>query len=126
MKLILKGSAGQGVQLMSYVLANVLKDKGFHVSLIGEYSPLMRTGSSLARLVFSREKIDNPIIEDADIEYDLAAEEFRDIKVPNMYLIGVILKTLNLELNADIRKYLPNKFVEENLEALKAGYEREG
>jgi Pyruvate/2-oxoacid:ferredoxin oxidoreductase gamma subunit len=124
MKLVLKGSAGQGIQLMSYVLANILKDQGFNVSMIGEYSPLIRTGDSMARLVFSKERIENPLFDDADMEYDLIAEEYKGIKVLNMFLIGAILKRLGLGLDSDVKNYLPSKHVEENLKAMREGYER--
>ncbi len=121
MNLILKGKAGQGVQLMGFVLANVLKDEGFEVSLTSEYSPLMRSGSSVTKLVISKDKIDNPIFEDADEEYDLSSDEYKEIKVVNMFLIGKILKKLNSGLN-NIEEYLPKRNKEENLEEVKKGY----
>jgi Pyruvate/2-oxoacid:ferredoxin oxidoreductase gamma subunit len=122
MRLVLKGSAGQGIQLMSYVLANILKDKGFNVSMMGEYSPLIRTGDSMARLVFSKEEIENPLFDEAEMEYDLMADEYKGIKVLNMYLIGAILKKLDLGLDGDVMNYLPARFVEENLRAMREGY----
>jgi Pyruvate/2-oxoacid:ferredoxin oxidoreductase gamma subunit len=124
MMLILKGNAGQGVQLMSLVLANVLKDNGYHVSMMSEYTPLMRTGDSIAKLVFSKEKIENPLVEDPDMEYDLGDDEYKDIKVKNMFLLGLIFKRLNLNYDDNIKEYLPKKFVAENLEAVKVGYNR--
>ena len=120
MNLILKGKAGQGIQLMSFVLANALKDD-YHVSIVSNYSPLARAGTSEARLVISKEEIENPIFEDNFVEYDLCSEEFKDIKIVNMFLIGKILKKLNIELN-NIGEYLPDKRREENLEEIKNGY----
>lgn len=117
MKLILKGKAGQGIQLMSFVLANVLKDNSYNVSLMSEYSPLTRSGDSVAKLVISKDKIDNPVVEDADLEYDL-----NELKVMNMYLVGVILKKLKIEIK-NIEEYLPKKRLEENLEEIKKGYD---
>jgi Pyruvate/2-oxoacid:ferredoxin oxidoreductase gamma subunit len=124
MRMILKGSAGQGVQLMSYVLANVLKDSGYNVSMMSEYTPLMRSGDSVAKLVFSMERIDNPLVEEADVSYDLSDEAYKEIKVKNMHVIGIILKSLKLELNDEIKMYLPSRFVEENMLALRVGYDR--
>ena len=122
MRLMLKGSAGQGVQLMSLVLANVLKDNGYHVSMMSEYTPLMRAGDSIARLVFSKERIENPLVEEADLEYDLGDDEYKDIKVKNMFLLGAIFKRLDLRFDEYVGEYLPKKNVAENLEAIKTGY----
>ena len=131
MNLILKGKAGQGIQLMSFVLANILKDHSFNVSIISEYSPLMRAGNSVAKLVFSKEEIENPIFEDADIEYDLSEEKLikelsnknSNGKSLNMVLVGVILRKLNLKVNKEeIKEHLPSKFLEENLKAIEDGY----
>jgi Pyruvate/2-oxoacid:ferredoxin oxidoreductase gamma subunit len=121
MNLVLKGKAGQGVQLMSFVLANALKDSDYHVSIVSNYSPLARAGTSAANLVISKEEIENPIFEDDYVEYDLSGEEFKEVKIVNMFLVGKILKSLNVELN-NIQEYLPEKRKEENLEEIKNGY----
>jgi hypothetical protein len=122
MNLIIKGGAGQGIQFMSFVLANVLKDNSYNVSLISEYSPLMRSGDSVAKLVFSKDKIDNPIVEEAELEYDLRDEKYKEIKVLNMFLVGEILKKLEISIK-NIKNYLPDRNKEENLEEIKKGYE---
>jgi len=130
MNILVNGSAGQGIQLLSLVLANILKDNEYNVALTSEYSPLMRSGDSIVRIVFDRGKIENPIPEDSDIEYDLneaklqseLLKKYSNEKVINMTLIGVISKKLKLKIN-NAEKYLPKKFLKENLEAIKKGYE---
>jgi len=130
MNILVNGSAGQGIQLLSLVLANILKDNEYNVALTSEYSPLMRSGDSIVRIVFDKGKIENPIPEDSDIEYDLneaklqseLLKKYSNEKVINMTLIGVISKKLKLKIN-NAEKYLPKKFLKENLEAIKKGYE---
>lgn len=130
-KLILYGTAGQGIKLLSHILANILKDQGYQIALTREYSPLVRSGESNAYLIFSKQKIENPLIEEADLEYDLKEKrlqedllkKFSDKRFMNMVLLGVILKKLKLKIDEkEIKKYLPKRFIEENLKAIKQGY----
>jgi len=119
-KLAIGGKSGQGVQLVAFVLANFLKDSGFQVALTSRYSPLVRSGKSIAFLVFSKKKIENPLVEIVDWEYDSEKMEPQT----NMFLLGLILKRMKLPLNKErIKKYLPNKLKSENLVAIKHGYE---
>lgn len=123
MKLTIKGGAGQGIQLIAKILAKILKDHSYNVSLTLKYSPLMRFGESNAYLVFSKNKIENPLIEagQADIEYNVSNEK----SFNNMLLLGKILKKLNIKFNEkEFKRHLPNKFLKENLIAIKNGYNR--
>ncbi len=131
-KLILRGTAGQGIKLLSLILADILKGQGYQIALTHEYSPLVRFGESNAYLIFSRQKIENPLIEKADLEYDLKEKrlqndllkKYNNKKSMNMVLLGVILKKLNLKIDGKkIERYLPKKFIEENLKAIKKGNE---
>lgn len=122
-KLAIKGKPGQGIQLLAFVLANFLKDNGFQVALTSHYSPLVRSGESMAFLVFSKKKIENPLIEKADWEYSLEKND-RFPRSANMVLLGLILGRLKLPPNKTrIKKYLPKKFQKENLTAIRYGYE---
>ncbi len=132
-KLFLYGKAGQGIKLLSLVLANILKDQGYQIALTHRYSPLVRAGESNAYLIFSRQKIENPLIEKADLEYDLnkkklqekLLKKYSNKKSMNMVLLGMLLKKLNLKIDEkEIKKYLPKRFLEENLKAIKQGYEQ--
>lgn len=130
-KIMLKGKAGQGIQLLGFLLANILKDQDYNVTIINEYSALVRSGKSTSNIIFSKEQIKNPLIENNDIEVDLSEEKlqeklltkFNNPKVINMVLLGVLLKKLGLTYNKKhIEKYLPNKFLDNNLKAIENGY----
>lgn len=123
MKIIIRGKAGQGIQLIVKTLARILTDNSFNVALTLKYSPLMRFGESNAYLVFLKNKIENPLIEsgEADIEYNASNEK----SFNNMILLGKILKKLDIKFNEkEFKQHLPNKFLKENLIAIKNGYNR--
>lgn len=131
-RIIIKGKSGQGIQRLGFILANLLKDKGYQVALTGEYGALVRAGNSQIKLVFAKEPIENPLVEKADLDYDLGNSETEKLllkKYPqpqslNMILLGVVLRRLNLEISArEVRPYLPAKFQQENLEAIQSGYQ---
>ena len=130
--IIIKGGAGQGVQLVGSVLANVLKDSNYNIALTRKYSALMRSGKSSVSLAISEKKIENPIIEKPDFEFDMEDKELQagllkmcnNPKVINMVLLGKIFRKLEAKIdNEQIKKYLPSKFLDENLAAIKMGYE---
>lgn len=78
-KIIVSGEGGQGVRVISITLAQLLKNLGYEVSLLYDYDAAVRGGLSLAHLVYGKEKIDNPVIDAADILLKLSdkAEELR-------------------------------------------------
>ncbi|MBS3072289.1 hypothetical protein J4477_00440 [Candidatus Pacearchaeota archaeon] len=130
-KIIIYGNAGQGVKLVSIILANILQGQGYQIALTHRYSPLVRSGESNAYLIFSKDKIENPLVEDADIEYDLNKTDYQsnllkkceNPRMMNMVFLGVVLKELKIKIKPeDIKKFLPKKFVEENLSAIMKGY----
>lgn len=61
------GEAGQGVKLLSFTLGAILAQLGHEVSLNLEYDSAVRSGKISADLIYSDEKIENPIIDEADI-----------------------------------------------------------
>ena len=61
------GEAGQGIKLLSYTLASILSQLGNEVSLNLEYDSAVRSGTVIADLIYSENKIGNPIIDEADI-----------------------------------------------------------
>lgn len=61
------GEAGQGVKLLSYTLASILAQLGYEVSLNLEYDAAVRGGKIDADLIYSERKIENPIIDEADV-----------------------------------------------------------
>lgn len=119
MKIIIRGKAGQGIQLIARILAKILTENSFNVALTLKYSPLMRFGESNAYLVFEKTKIENPLIDEADIVYDVFKEKIFN----NMLFFGKILKKLNLKLDEkQLQRYLPKKYLNENLNYIKNGY----
>jgi len=130
-KIIIYGNAGQGVKLVSIILANILQNQGYQIALSHRYSSLVRSGESNAYLIFSKDKIENPLVEDADFEYDLnktdlqvkLLKKFDSPRMMNMVLLGVVLNDLKIKVvSEDIKKFLPKKLIEENLSAIMKGY----
>lgn len=129
---LIEGKAGQGVKLISKILINVLKDNGYHIAATYRYSPLMRLGESNAYIIISKQKIENPLVEEADLEYNLRDNRLETALLKkckgkklfiNMVLLGILLKKLNIRFDKKrIKKYLPKNFLEENLEAISFGY----
>ena len=61
------GEAGQGIKLLSFSLASILSQLGNEVSLNLEYDSAVRSGIISSDLIFSENKIENPIIDEADL-----------------------------------------------------------
>lgn len=127
-KISLKGQAGQGVKLLGYVLAHILADKGYNLALTSEYDAFARAGKSSSFLIFSKEKIENPIVERADLEYDLEDNKLREELQKksngplNMILLGVTLNKLDINVSEEtLKKYLPKDRLTENLAAIQKG-----
>ena len=151
-KIFISGSGGQGIKLMSFVLSKIILKLDYNVSLMFDYDAAMRGGTIDAFLVYSDRKIDNPLIEEADIFLKLAEngddiiaekiicqkglcdgeeipfmetakEKFGNPLVMNMLAVGVLLKKLNLDLNrVDIESLIPEKNKDQNIEAIKYGH----
>jgi Pyruvate/2-oxoacid:ferredoxin oxidoreductase gamma subunit len=131
-KISILGEAGQGIQLFGRILAEILKDQGFSIAMTYQYDAFVRGGKSDVRLIFSKKRIDNPIVEKADLEYDLKKKKnraklvnkYNNPQVVNMVLLGIILKKLKIKLkDKEIKRYLPKKLKKANFKAFKAGYQ---
>jgi len=66
-KIKIMGEAGQGIKLLSFTLASILSQLGYEVSLNLEYDSAVRSGNISSDLIYSEKKIENPIIDEADI-----------------------------------------------------------
>lgn len=66
-KIKIVGEAGQGVKLLSLTLASILAQLGNEVSLNLDYDAAVRSGTISADLIYSDLKIENPIIDEADV-----------------------------------------------------------
>lgn len=71
-KIFISGSGGQGIRLMSFVLSKIISELDYNVSLMFDYDAAMRGGSINAFLIYSDEKLGNPLIEEADIHIKLS------------------------------------------------------
>lgn len=118
MEIAILGQGGQGIQTVSLILANILEDKNYQVALTSEYDSFIRNAKSNAYLKFSKNKIKNPLVQNPEKVYRIGQTE---IQPANMFLLGRILKELNI-LPKNISKYIKiNK--KENLKAIKLGIE---
>jgi len=128
--IFLLGTAGQGMKLLGIILARILEGKGYHVALTFEHDSFVRAGNSNAYLVFSKGKVDNPIVDEPDLRYDVKKPElkeellkkYNDPKAMNMTLLGEILRELRMEMPENIDAYLPKRNIESNKKAIEAGY----
>ncbi len=165
-KIKLVGTGGQGIKLLGHVLGNILAELNYNVSLNFEFDTSVRGGSISADFIYSDEKIENPIIDEADILiqiggkqeeamkikakekilekslcnvdctecslscegtqvpfFDVANKEFGSKIYMNMIALGVILKNIGIDPEkVDLRKGLPERFIEQNIQAIKYGY----
>jgi Pyruvate/2-oxoacid:ferredoxin oxidoreductase gamma subunit len=151
-KVLISGEGGQGVRVISHVMATLLGNLGYEVSLLFDYDSSVRGAFSVAHLIFDRAPIDNPVILDADILLELShkAGELHaqkticetglsgDEEIPfshlgterfgreifgNMIALGHLLKLLHLEAaDEELAAALPLKYQQENLDAVHFGY----
>jgi len=151
-RIFISGSGGQGIKLMSFIISKILSSFDYNVSLMFDYDAAMRGGTIDALLIYSDQIIESPSIEKADIfiklskngekiESDklicqkgvcksdginfegIAKKEFGNKLVMNMIATGYLLKTLNFNLEEiDLEEILPNKNKQQNIKAIKYGY----
>jgi len=151
-KVIVSGEGGQGVRVISHVMATLLANLGYQVSLLYDYDSQVRGAMSVAYLIFDREPIDNPVVEEADILLKLSdkagelhaektvcqtglctdeeipfsklgVEEFGKEIFGNMIALGRLLALVHLDItDEELAKVLPLKYHEENLNSVHFGY----
>lgn len=151
-KVIVSGEGGQGVRVISHVLATLLANLGYQVSLLYDYDSSVRGAMSVAHLVFDKYPIANPVIDEADILLELSdkakglhakktvcqtglctdeeipfselgMEEFGKEIFGNMIALGRLLTLVHLEVSdEELAKVLPLKYRDENINAVHFGY----
>ena len=151
-KVIISGEGGQGVRVLSHTLATLLANLGYEVSLLYDYDSAVRGAMSVAYLVFDKEPIANPVVQEADILLKLSdkADGLRaektvcetglctDEEIPfgklgvekfgqeifgNMIALGRLMALVGVELaEEELAKVLPLKYREENINAVHFGY----
>lgn len=151
-KVIISGEGGQGVRVISHALATLLASLGYQVSLLYDYDSAVRGAMSVAHLIFDKEPIDNPVVDDADILLKLSdkAEGLRaektvcqiglctDEEIPftklgienfgrevfsNMIALGRLMALVGVEVSEEeLAEVLPLKYRDENISAVQFGY----
>lgn len=97
-KIVLIGSAGQGIKLIGEMLGNILAKLQKEVSLNVVYPPTVRTGSIEAELIYSDSKIEVPFIDEADLILQLAKSENNIYKTKEMIIEESIFGVLSQDL----------------------------
>lgn len=135
--ILIGGQAGQGPNLLTQLLAQVLVVKGFYVFYSRDYQSLIRGGHNFNVLTFSKEPVHS---NDSEIDLLVALDE-DTVKLhknklkkksailsgegTNMFFAGKLFKTLSLEFELlEIELKQLEKRFEENLKESKEGYEK--
>jgi 2-oxoglutarate ferredoxin oxidoreductase subunit gamma len=66
-KIKIAGEGGQGIMLLAHILGNILTALNYNVLLNFEFDAAVRGGKISADIIYSEYKIENPVIEKADI-----------------------------------------------------------
>jgi Pyruvate/2-oxoacid:ferredoxin oxidoreductase gamma subunit len=74
-KIILIGKGGDGIKYLGKAFGKYLIKLGFEVSLMFSYDAVMRGGDIIAFLIFDKNKIENPVIEEADLAIYLSKSD---------------------------------------------------
>jgi 2-oxoglutarate ferredoxin oxidoreductase subunit gamma len=93
-KLLVAGHGGQGVLLLSDYIAYAALLEGKHVAYTPSYGPETRGGKAKCYVVISDEEVDNPIVEEPDVEIIMnqPSMEFLNYLRPN----GLVLYNASL------------------------------
>jgi 2-oxoglutarate ferredoxin oxidoreductase subunit gamma len=93
-KLLIAGHGGQGVLLLSDYIAYAAMLEGKHVAYTPSYGPETRGGKAKCYVVISDEEVDNPIVEEPDVEIIMnqPSMEFLNYLRPN----GLVLYNTSL------------------------------
>lgn len=166
-RIVLLGTAGQGIKVMSHALAAILASLGKHVALTVAYPSSVRAGVVRGDLTYSDRPVAMPFIEEADLLLQLAPvkkteavkakrvirdrdagkilseeyhaadgevedlsfrkaaiEEFKSPLFVNMVALGKLLRHLGVDIEkVDFSESLPAKYLDQNIRAIKYGYD---
>jgi len=129
------GAAGQGPNVLTHILGEVLVKRGYYVFYARDYQSLIRGGHNFNVLTFSEEPVSsNDKILDIIVALDENTKKIheKDLKKggiilegknPNMYFAGKLFKILGLdfsELETELKKL--ERF-EENLKEAEKGFD---
>jgi CO dehydrogenase nickel-insertion accessory protein CooC1 len=108
MKLIITGTGGQGVKFLAKKLSEKLIAKDFEVSLIISYDAAMEGGEIYATLTFSKDKVENPLIDEADLLIELSKPK-QDFKGKEKITLDQIPQDDSKRLNENALDFLTKK-----------------
>jgi len=132
MKLVITGKGGDGVKFLGTVLGKVLMTK-YNVVASFDYDAANVGGDIIGYIIFDKDKIGNVTIDKADVLFKLN-DVSKDIKFDrkvvisdseyrkNMVGLGMILKSLGLELDVSLLRSLITKDTDNNIKAVEYGY----
>ena len=88
-RILVAGHGGQGVLLLSDYIAYTAMLEGKHVAYTPSYGPETRGGKAKCYVVLSDEEVDNPIVEEPDLEIVMnqPSMEFLDLLRPKGLVI---------------------------------------
>ncbi len=95
-KITVSGTGGQGVKSLANILGAILIQLDYEVSVLVNYDSASRGGTIYAWVVYGKEKIGNPIVDEADYLVELA-------KTPKEY--SAKQKICQKGVNADADNY---------------------
>ncbi|MAG38002.1 pyruvate ferredoxin oxidoreductase [Candidatus Pacearchaeota archaeon] len=141
LNILIGGKAGQGINKISGIVADILSKHGYFIFNYRDYPSLIRGGHNFNILSISDEKIgsfesrfDGIIsLDDKTLElhknelkdngFIVSYESFEEHKINlNMALAGALTKILGLDLEVLLER-IRKEFEEESVEAAKRGYE---
>src|SRR5215208_5765823 len=136
-RIALDGVGGQGVRVIAGVLGALLARMGKQVTVLFDYDSSVRGSMSDAFVIFDDEPIANPVVEEADIMLKLADKGHLRISgrkvVTDLGLgrpgdeqipFGRIMRLAEIDFHEpSIRESLPRRFTDENVAAIRFGYE---
>jgi Pyruvate/2-oxoacid:ferredoxin oxidoreductase gamma subunit len=152
-RIVFTGVGGQSVRVISHVLALALKELGYEVALLFDYDSSIRNQRITAYLTFDQKRIENPMIDQADILVRLhekgdqliaqkticdtglctdeevpfgtmGVEKFGQAIFGNMVALGRLFRLIDIDIShIELEKLLPKSYLKENMRAIQLGYD---
>ncbi len=123
---LIAGFGGQGILFEGQVLANSLMLMGFNVTFFPSYGAEMRGGTANATVVFSREEVASPIVDNPDFLVAMNQPSFTKFSPKTNYVVfansslisSKVLEEINSQFEVPVLS-LPFSLVAEEVGSLK-------
>jgi len=104
-RIIIGGHGGQGIKFLSEMFCEMLIEEGYEVSLTLIYDAAIQGGEIYSNIVYSDKKIDNPVIDKADLVllFSEMKQEFNSDNIilkefeSNTIALGFLIKFFKLD-----------------------------